>query len=91
MKKHLKIYVTGKVQDVWFRDTAKKEADKLGIVGNVRNELDRSVLIHAQGGEEVLKQFLAWCHDGPGHAQVDGVEQEELPPINYQSFETLGE
>lgn len=72
---HIKIF--GRVQGVGFRYAAKKEAEKLGVVGYARNEKDGSVFIEAQGTNERVEQFLSWCGKGPWLAKVESVEQEE--------------
>lgn len=73
MKQHLNITVKGKVIDVNFRTNTKQEADKLGIGGFILNRPPNAVYIEAEGQEETLKQFLAWCHTGPVYAKVESV------------------
>ncbi len=72
VRAHLKIL--GDVQGVFFRRSAKIEAEKLGIVGWVRNNSDGSVEIMAQGHEDKIKKFIAWCKKGPPFAKVENVE-----------------
>ena len=84
--KHLNISVSGKVQGVWFRDSAKKKAWELGIHGIVRNEPDGTVYIEAEGEEEILSQLVDWCHMGPEKAEVQSVEVNDGPMENYTSF-----
>lgn len=74
MTVRLKIY--GRVQGVFFRRTAKVEADKLGLVGWARNEADGSVGILATGDKAKLKEFIKWCKDGPEMAKVDRIEED---------------
>lgn len=84
--KHLNIKISGRVQGVFFRITAKEEADKLGITGFARNEPDGSVYIEAEGEVEKLEKFLKWCHGGPEVAQIDKVEITEGPLKNFSEF-----
>lgn len=86
MIKHLSIKVHGRVQGVFFRDAAKAEADKLGIRGFARNESDGSVYIEAEGGEEALARFAAWCKRGPRHADVSKIETGEGPVVGFGDF-----
>lgn len=58
-KAHL--FIEGKVQGVFFRASAKEQADKLGLNGWVRNLSDGSVEIQVEGEKETLKRFLEWC------------------------------
>jgi len=68
--------ITGDVQGVGFRDAAYWKARKSYISGFVMNETDGSVYIEAEGEEETLRDFLAWCRKGPITAKVNAVEVE---------------
>lgn len=82
----IKIY--GRVQGVFFRDSARKRAKKLGLVGWVRNEPDKGVMIVAEGGEENLKRLIDWCYNGPMLARVDKVEVKwEEAKGEFKDFE----
>lgn len=72
---HIKIY--GQVQGVFFRAYAKEMADRLGIVGWVRNNDDGSVEVLAEGPKDKLEEFVRWCKEGPSLAQVEKVEVDE--------------
>ncbi|MFZ2905897.1 MAG: acylphosphatase [Cyclobacteriaceae bacterium] len=85
--KHLAIHVSGKVQGVFFRASAKGKADELNITGVVRNEKDGSVYIEAEGKDENLKQFVAWCHQGPAKAEVARVVVNEGTIRHFKTFE----
>jgi acylphosphatase len=85
---HLKIRVTGKVQGVYFRDTARKEAENLGITGFARNEPDGTVFIEAEGSDEAVKKFLDWCHKGSREAMVEEVIHTKHEPVGHRGFET---
>lgn len=85
--KRLRIHVTGKVQGVFYRASAQAKAKELGLNGWVRNEADGSVLIEAEGQDQKLDKLVAWCQQGPGAAQVEGVHTEEIVPEGVNSFE----
>jgi acylphosphatase len=85
--KHLSIHVTGTVQGVFFRASAKKEAHELGINGFVRNERDGSVYIEAEASEEKLEKFINWCRQGPPRSVVDKVTTKEGDLRNFEGFE----
>ena len=86
MPKHLAIRVTGRVQGVFFRASAKAEADRLGLTGFARNEGDGSVAIEAEGGAEALEKFVAWCGQGPDFAKVAAVDVHEGEPKHFDAF-----
>lgn len=87
--KHLQIRIFGKVQGVFFRASAKEQADALGITGFARNEPDGSLYIEIEGKEESLDRFIAWCKKGPPLARVEFVEIEEGKPKGYSEFKVL--
>lgn len=73
---HLRI--SGQIQGVFFRRSAKLEAEKLEIVGWIRNNADGSVEVMAQGPNETIDKFIAWSKKGPPFAKVEKVEVEWL-------------
>ena len=87
MKQLWKIHVKGKVQGVFFRASAKDEADQLGVRGFVRNEPNGDVYIEAEGEDDQLKLFLEWCKLGPNRARVENINVEEADLKKFVSFE----
>ena len=79
--------VTGRVQMVMFRDFTMRKARKLGLVGFVHNELNRSVFVCVEGEEGKLQDLFVSLHDGSLLSRVDGVTQEFLEPTN--EFDTF--
>ncbi len=70
--------ISGVVQGVWFRQSTKQEADRLGVVGWVRNLEDGRVEAVIQGPEEAVAALVAWCQHGPEQARVDRVVTEAI-------------
>lgn len=87
MIKHLNIKVYGLVQGIFYRATAREEAEKFNITGFARNEPDGSVYIEAEGEEGNLDKFIQWCHIGPNLARVEKVEVTEDSLENFSRFE----
>lgn len=87
MIKHLNISVFGLVQGIFFRSTAKDEADKLGVKGFAKNMPDGSVYIETEGEKENLDKFLKWCNIGPSMTQVEKVTVSDGPLKNFKEFE----
>lgn len=79
--------VTGEVQGVGFRWAAQGEADRLGVVGRVRNRRDGAVEILAQGDDGAMDAFAAWLERGPRAARVADVDVEPVDAIDADSFE----
>jgi acylphosphatase len=84
---HLNITITGKVQGVYYRASAKQKADELRVKGFVHNQPDGSVYIEAEASNEVLQKFMEWCWQGPERAQVQQVETSEAALQNFAEFE----
>jgi len=72
--------VTGRVQGVSFRWYTQRRAEALGLTGWVRNHHDGSVQLEAQGPEAAVAELVAWLHDGPPHARVEGVQVGPVEP-----------
>ncbi|MCD4747677.1 MAG: acylphosphatase [Bacteroidales bacterium] len=87
MKKHLNLYITGKVQRIGFRFSCMQTAYKWGITGIVRNKSDGSLYVEAEGDEEQLKHFVEWCKKGPIWARVDDLRAETGELKNYKAFD----
>lgn len=86
MREHRVIRVSGRVQGVFFRQSAKQKAVELGVVGLARNEPDGTVTIEAEGDPAALDALIAWCHDGPTHAKVERVTVESGTPRHFTAF-----
>jgi acylphosphatase len=86
MTRHVAIRVYGLVQGVSFRAYAAREARRLGLTGFVRNEPDGSVYLEAEGDEEAVRRFVAWCEHGPPEAHVQRMETQPGQPRGYLEF-----
>lgn len=84
--KHLNINVYGLVQGVFFRASAKEEADKLNLTGFAKNMPDGSVYVEAEGEENNLEKLIKWCNKGPLMARVEKVEVSEGFLKNFSQF-----
>ena len=65
--------ISGRVQGVFFRDSTKKEALKLGLQGSAVNLSDGSVKVCLKGEHEDIDLLEKWLHTGPELAQVESV------------------
>jgi acylphosphatase len=89
-KDHLNIKITGRVQGVFFRHSAWLKAQQLEITGFVRNDINGSVYIEAEGEKEDLDEFVKWCHHGPPFARVDQTKTSPGSLQHFPGFEILG-
>ncbi len=68
------IFVTGRVQGVFYRGFTKKSADDCGVRGWVRNVSDGRVEAFAVGAEDELNCFVDELKKGPPASRVDDLE-----------------
>jgi acylphosphatase len=67
---------------VYFRQSARVEAKKLGIRGRAQNLPDGSVEVLAQGSVAAVEELRVWLQHGPAQARVD--EVREIAPDDAQ-------
>lgn len=80
------LVIKGKVQGVGFRYFTKKKADSLGITGCVKNNLDGSVYVTAQGEASSLESFTKFCYIGPPHSIVKSIKKMKKPVKRIEDF-----
>jgi len=86
--KRVRLIIKGRVQGVWFRDSTRRQASRLGVRGWVRNLPDGSVEVLAEGPAQKVDKLVEWCHEGPPAARVDQVIQDqEAWRGEFDSFE----
>ena len=68
------LFISGRVQGVFFRHNMRREALKLGVTGWVRNLPDGRVEAVIEGEEEKVEKLVEWAHRGPPLARVDEVK-----------------
>ena len=68
--------VSGRVQGVGFRWSARQAATEIGLEGTVRNLPSGQVEVVARGPEQDVDRLEAWLHRGPPGAAVTGVQAE---------------
>lgn len=81
--------VSGKVQGVWFRASARDQGLALGLRGSVRNLPNGSVDVLAVGDDEAIDALAAWLRQGPPLARVDELErlpahEDEAPATGFE-------
>jgi len=74
MAKQVHCIVRGRVQGVFFRASAQREARRLGLTGWVKNLPDGAVEAVVEGEDEQVREFIQWAQRGPSAARVDRVE-----------------
>ena len=87
MNKRYHVWISGRVQGVFFRANTARQARALGLTGWVRNLPDGRVETVFEGAAPAVEAMLAWCQGGTPPARVDRVEAMEEPPSGeYADF-----
>jgi acylphosphatase len=81
-----RVFVSGRVQGVWFRESCREQAVATGVAGWVRNRSDGRVEAVLEGAPAAVARVVAWCRTGPGRARVDGVEVLDEAPVGEVGF-----
>jgi acylphosphatase len=76
----------GRVQGVFFRDSVRREAESRGVAGFASNEPDGTVLAVFEGAPDAVDALVAFCRDGPGHAEVERLDVGEEEPEGVSGF-----
>jgi acylphosphatase len=80
------VFVEGRVQGVWFRDSAWQQAERLGVTGWIRNLPDGKVEAVYEGSRWAVEELLSWTRIGPARADVTGVEIHDETPKGETGF-----
>jgi acylphosphatase len=81
-----RVVVSGRVQGVFFRDCTRREAQRVGLAGWVRNCLDGTVEAHFEGPAQAVDELVRWCRGGPRHATVQDVRVRDVEPEGLDGF-----
>jgi acylphosphatase len=82
-----RVVVHGRVQGVWFRESARRRAEELGVAGWVWNRPDGAVEAELEGPADAVDVLVAWFGHGPPGAYVDRVEVAELAATGERGFQ----
>ncbi len=83
IRRHL--VVSGRVQNVFFRETLRRMAVERNVHGGARNTRDGLEAI-LEGPRPAVEELVKWCHTGPPHAVVIHVRIDEEPPAGDTAF-----
>lgn len=75
----VRIRITGRVQGVGFRQSARQQAHRLGVEVTAVNRADGSVIVETRGPQEAVQQLIEWTRKGPALAEVEKIEVTQAP------------
>ena len=70
------LWISGRVQGVWYRESMRLEAERLGVTGWVKNLLDGRVEAMISGDADKVEAMIVWARKGPPAAKVSHIEIE---------------
>jgi acylphosphatase len=74
VKTRVHVYISGRVQGVFFRARIMERALRLGVTGWACNMLDGRVEAVFEGEEEAVEAVVDFCRRGPKGAVITGVD-----------------
>ncbi|MHC1629386.1 MAG: acylphosphatase [Methanoculleaceae archaeon] len=83
------IWISGRVQGVYFRNAVEVVAGERGVTGWVRNLADGRVEAVFEGTREDVEEVIAFCRHGPPAARVSDVAVEWEEPAGEAGFQIL--
>ncbi len=81
-----RVFIEGRVQGVWFRESTRQVAEELDLAGWVRNLSDGRVEAVFEGDEDRVANAVAWTRRGPANATVLDVKVAEERPAGLTGF-----
>lgn len=87
--KRVHLWISGNVQGVGFRASARRRAKNSNVTGWVKNLEDGRVEAVFEGEEENVAKVMDWAREGPTIASVEDVELEEEEPKYLETFEVI--
>jgi acylphosphatase len=88
IQKRIHVFIIGRVQGVFFRQSTRVMAIKNNVTGWVKNLNDGRVEIVAEGETQNIDNLIIWCKTGPANSRVDEFElSEENFTSEFENFE----
>lgn len=81
------VFVSGRVQGVYYRASTREKAHEMGVGGWVKNLPDGRVEAVFEGERDSVEAMVEWCRTGSPKARVDNVDVEYGDPTDLESFE----
>jgi len=81
------VFVSGKVQGVFYRANTRDAARDADVDGWVKNLSDGRVEAVFEGPEDAVESMVEWCHEGSPRSRVDDVSAEYEEPEGIEGFE----
>jgi len=86
MKKSVRLYIQGIVQNIFFRSFIKENAERYNVKGFTRNLEDGRIEVFLEGSSEDVNKMIELCKKGPKHSQIKKIE---IVPEKFQDLKTF--
>jgi len=84
------VYVSGRVQGVFFRNETQDEAIRQGVTGWVRNLPDGRVEAVFEGEKDKVERLVEFCRLGPHGARITHIEvSQEGYTGEFRDFQVI--
>jgi acylphosphatase len=80
------VWISGRVQGVYFRAYAEDEAAFRKVAGWIRNAPDGRVEAVFEGPSTAVETMIGWCHGGSPASEVTGVDVAWEDPRGESGF-----
>jgi acylphosphatase len=84
-----RVVVTGIVQGVGFRWSARETARRFGVAGFAFNRADGAVEVEIEGEPSAIERMLVWLADGPPGSRVEAIDVSDLEPVGDDAFRII--
>lgn len=82
-----RVTARGRVQGVFFRDSAREQARAQGVAGWIRNRADGAVEAVLEGPRDAVERVIRFFETGPPRAKVANLEVQEETPEGLTGFD----
>ncbi len=80
------VWISGRVQGVWYRESMRLQAERLGVTGWVKNDFDGRVEAMISGDADKVDAMIDWAWKGPPMAKVSNIDVEPAEG-SFSTFE----
>ena len=89
MKKSLRLYIQGTVQEIFFKSFIKENAERYNVKGFTRNLEDGRIEVFLEGNTDEVNTMVEVCKKGPKHSQIKNVEINQEKFQDFKTFKVL--
>jgi acylphosphatase len=82
-----RVIVRGNVQGVFFRDSARRQAEARGVAGSITNRPDGAVEAVFEGDPDAVASLVEFCRHGPRGADVQSIDETSEEPEGVSGFQ----